>query len=137
LIQSCYGGGKVYAFHPDDAAPWWEDLSALPVQGPGGAAPVFLQPADYGYTGMRGPQWAAATFDPVNNWVVGLGWQGVWLFRYAAGSAPAPTPTPVPVPTPTPTPTPTPAPAPTNPRVDIRIEKPTGVDVYVNGQKVP
>jgi len=133
LIQSCYGGGKVYAFHPDDPAPWWEDLLALPVQGPGGATPVFLQPSDYGYTGMRGPQWAAATFDQVNNWVVGIGWQGVWLFRYAAGSTPPPTPTPIPDPVPTPTPTPTPM----NPRVDIQVTKPTSVDVYVNGIKVP
>ena len=82
---------------------------------------------------MRGPQWAAATFDPLNNWVVGLGWQGVWLFRYAAG----PAPTPIPSPTPDPVPTPTPTPTPTNPRVDIQVTKPTGVDVYVNGQKVP
>ena len=115
LIQSCYGGGKVYAFHPDDAQPWWEDLSALPVQGAAAGIKV---------------QWAAATFDPVNNWVVGLGWQGVWLFRYAATGVPVPAPTPTPIPIPTPTPTP-------NPRVDIQITKPTGVDVYVNGNKLP
>jgi hypothetical protein len=120
LIQSCYGGGKVYAFHPDDAQPWWEDLSALPAQGSVSPLPRV--------------QWAAATFDPVNNWLVGIGWQGVWLFRYAAG-APVPAPTPVPVPSPTPAPSP--APAPPNPRVDIQVTKPAGVDVYVDGVKVP
>lgn len=72
MIQSCYGGGAVYAYHPDEKPPRWEDLSKLPIRGK-------LNPS---LGSPNGVQFNGVAFDPVNNWIVGLGWQGIWLFRY-------------------------------------------------------
>jgi hypothetical protein len=72
MIQSCYGGGAVYAYHPDEKPPRWEDLSKLPIRGK-------LDPS---LGSPNGVQFNGVAFDPVNNWVIGLGWQGIWLFRY-------------------------------------------------------
>jgi len=41
------------------------------------------------------------TFDPVKNWLVGIGRDGIWLFRYGQSVAP-PSPSPPPAPSPPP-----------------------------------
>lgn len=92
MIHVCYNRTGAWAYLPDAIPPRWEDLSALPVQGT-----------------QSSPQMNGLTFDPVRNWLVGLGWDGIWLFRYSAAVV-------VPVPTP---------PA-VRPTITITIQAPVG-----------
>ena len=90
MIQVCYNRTGAWAYHPDETPPRWEDLSALPIVGT-----------------TAKPHINGLTFDPVKNWLVGIGLDGIWLFRYGQSVAP-PSQSPSPPPAPSPPP---PAPA--------------------------
>jgi hypothetical protein len=63
LIFMRYSADGVWAYEPTSGT--WEDLAGLPMQG--GVAPI---------------QFNSMTYSPDLNAMIGLGWTGIWLFRY-------------------------------------------------------
>jgi hypothetical protein len=112
VLQVCYNRTGAWAYLPDAIPPRWEDLSALPVIGT-----------------QSPPQINGLTFDPVRNWLVGIGWDGIWLFRYAAGSAPPNPPAPPPVPCGGAMGPPCPPSPPLRPSITITIQGPPGATI--------